>query len=106
MLLPCAAGGAGPGVSAPTWLDWNHAGSIAGLFNLPYVTQMLTVDNYSVAFSGHRAAHGPGAAALLALLRGGRRAQPGRVLLAAAVFAGGAIMMVSYNHLHHAVRGH
>ena len=33
-------------------LDWNHAGSLPGLFDSPYVAQMLTVDNYSVAFSG------------------------------------------------------
>ena len=33
-------------------LDWNHTGSITGLFESPYVAQMFTVDNYSVAFSG------------------------------------------------------
>jgi len=33
-------------------LDWNHAGSFAGLSESPYVAQMFTVDNYSVAFSG------------------------------------------------------
>ena len=33
-------------------LDWNHASSLTNLFDSPYISQMLTVDNYSVAFSG------------------------------------------------------
>ncbi|TDN39915.1 NADH-quinone oxidoreductase subunit N [Hymenobacter sp. UV11] len=80
-------------------LDWNHAGSITGLFDSPYVAQMLTVDNYSVAFSGivlltalvllpfsrsYVAANEPNLAEYYSLL------------LFSLV---GAIMMVSYNHL-------
>jgi NADH-quinone oxidoreductase subunit N len=80
-------------------LDWNHAGSITGLFDSPYVSQMLTVDNYSVAFSGivlltalvllpfsrsYVAAGEPNLAEYYSLL------------LFSLV---GAIMMVSYNHL-------
>ncbi|MDJ0366562.1 NADH-quinone oxidoreductase subunit N [Hymenobacter sp. H14-R3] len=80
-------------------LDWNHAGSITGLFDSPYVAQMLTVDNYSVAFSGivllttlvllpfsrsYVAAGEPNLAEYYSLL------------LFSLV---GAIMMVSYNHL-------
>ncbi|MGI4744196.1 MAG: NADH-quinone oxidoreductase subunit N [Janthinobacterium lividum] len=33
-------------------LDWNHTGSFTALSESPYVAQMFTVDNYSVAFSG------------------------------------------------------
>jgi len=80
-------------------LDWNHAGSLAGLFDSPYVAQMLTVDNYSVAFSG--------IVLLTALLllpfstsyvRAGEPnlAEYYSLLLFSLV---GAIMMVSYNHL-------
>lgn len=80
-------------------LDWNHAGSLPGLFDSPYVAQMLTVDNYSVAFSGivlltalvllpfsrsYVAAGEPNLAEYYSLL------------LFSLV---GAIMMVSYNHL-------
>jgi NADH-quinone oxidoreductase subunit N len=80
-------------------LDWNHAGSLTGLFDSPYITQMLTVDNYSVAFSGivlltalllvpfsrsYVAAGEPNLAEYYSLL------------LFSLV---GAIMMVSYNHL-------
>jgi NADH-quinone oxidoreductase subunit N len=80
-------------------LDWNHAGSLNGLFDSPYVSQMLTVDNYSVAFSGivlltallllpfsrsYVAAGEPNLAEYYSLL------------LFSLV---GAIMMVSYNHL-------
>ncbi|QKG53168.1 NADH-quinone oxidoreductase subunit N [Hymenobacter sp. BRD67] len=80
-------------------LDWNHAGSMTGLFDSPYVTQMLSVNNYSVAFSGivlftalvllpfsrsYVAAHEPNLAEYYSLL------------LFSLV---GAIMMVSYNHL-------
>ena len=80
-------------------LDWNHAGSITGLFDSPYVAQMLTVDNYSVAFSGivlltalvllpfsrsYVAAGEPNLAEYYSLL------------LFSLV---GAIMMVGYNHL-------
>jgi NADH-quinone oxidoreductase subunit N len=80
-------------------LDWNHAGSITGLFDSPYVAQMLTVDNYSVAFSGivlltallllpfsrsYVAAGEPNLAEYYSLL------------LFSLV---GAMMMVSYNHL-------
>jgi NADH-quinone oxidoreductase subunit N len=80
-------------------LDWNHAGSLNGLFDSPYISQMLTVDNYSVAFSGivlltallllpfsrsYVAAGEPNLAEYYSLL------------LFSLV---GAIMMVSYNHL-------
>jgi NADH-quinone oxidoreductase subunit N len=80
-------------------LDWNHAGSLGGLFDSPYISQMLTVDNYSVAFSGivlltalllvpfsnsYVAAGEPNLAEYYSLL------------LFSLV---GAIMMVSYNHL-------
>jgi NADH-quinone oxidoreductase subunit N len=80
-------------------LDWNHAGSFGGLFDSPYISQMLTVDNYSVAFSGivlltalllvpfsnsYVAAGEPNLAEYYSLL------------LFSLV---GAIMMVSYNHL-------
>jgi NADH-quinone oxidoreductase subunit N len=80
-------------------LDWNHTGVVAGLFDVPYMAQMLTVDNYSVAFSGivlltalllvpfsrsYVAAGEPNLAEYYSLL------------LFALV---GAIMMVSYNHL-------
>ena len=79
-------------------LDWNHGG-LTALFDSPYVIQMLTVDNYSVAFSGivlltalvllpfsrsYVAAHEPNLAEYYSLL------------LFSLV---GAIMMVSYNHL-------
>ncbi|MGI4737183.1 MAG: NADH-quinone oxidoreductase subunit N [Janthinobacterium lividum] len=80
-------------------LDWNHVGSLTGVFDSPYVAQMLTVDNYSVAFSGivlltallllpfsrsYVAAGEPNLAEYYSLL------------LFSLV---GAIMMVSYNHL-------
>jgi NADH-quinone oxidoreductase subunit N len=80
-------------------LDWNHAGSLPGLFDSPYVAQMLTVNNYSVAFGGivlltalvllpfsrsYVAAGEPNLAEYYSLL------------LFSLV---GAIMMVSYNHL-------
>ncbi|RZK33004.1 MAG: NADH-quinone oxidoreductase subunit N, partial [Hymenobacter sp.] len=80
-------------------LDWNHAGGTTGLFDSPYITQMMTVDNYSVAFSGivlltallllpfsrsYVAAGEPNLAEYYSLL------------LFSLV---GAIMMVSYNHL-------
>jgi NADH-quinone oxidoreductase subunit N len=80
-------------------LDWNHTGAVAGLFDVPYMAQMLTVDNYSVAFSGivllttllllpfsrsYVAAGEPNLAEYYSLL------------LFSLV---GAIMMVSYNHL-------
>jgi len=80
-------------------LDWNHAVSLTGLFDSPYISQMLTVDNYSVAFSGivlltallllpfsrsYVAAGEPNLAEYYSLL------------LFSLV---GAIMMVSYNHL-------
>ena len=80
-------------------LDWNHASSLTGLFDSPYISQMLTVDNYSVAFSGivlltalllvpfsrsYVAAGEPNLAEYYSLL------------LFSLV---GAIMMVSYNHL-------
>jgi NADH-quinone oxidoreductase subunit N len=80
-------------------LDWNHAGSINGLFDSPYVTQMLTVDNYSVAFSGIVLL-----TALLLLPFSNSYVAAGEpnlaeyysLLLFSLV---GAIMMVSYNHL-------
>jgi NADH-quinone oxidoreductase subunit N len=80
-------------------LDWNHASSLTSLFDSPYISQMLTVDNYSVAFSGivlltalllvpfsrsYVAAGEPNLAEYYSLL------------LFSLV---GAIMMVSYNHL-------
>ena len=80
-------------------LDWNHAASLPGFLDSPYVSQMLTVDNYSVAFSGivlltalvllpfsrsYVAAHEANLAEYYSLL------------LFSLV---GAIMMVSYNHL-------
>ena len=80
-------------------LDWNHAGGMTSLFSSPYITQMMTVDNYSVAFSGivlltallllpfsrsYVAAGEPNLAEYYSLL------------LFSLV---GAIMMVSYNHL-------
>ena len=80
-------------------LDWNHAGSITGLFDSPYVAQMLTVDNYSVAFSGIVLL------TTLVLLPFSRSyvvagesnlAEYYSLLLFSLV---GAIMMVSYNHL-------
>jgi NADH-quinone oxidoreductase subunit N len=80
-------------------LDWNHAGSLNGLFDSPYVTQMLTVDNYSVAFSGIVLL-----TALLLLPFSNSYVAAGEpnlaeyysLLLFSLV---GAIMMVSYNHL-------
>ncbi|MFD1872079.1 NADH-quinone oxidoreductase subunit N [Hymenobacter bucti] len=80
-------------------LDWNHAGSISGLFDSPYVTQMLTVDNYSVAFSGIVLLT---ALLLLPFSRSyvvagePNLAEYYSLLLFSLV---GAIMMVSYNHL-------
>jgi NADH-quinone oxidoreductase subunit N len=80
-------------------LDWNHGSSLGGLFDSPYISQMLTVNNYSVAFSGivlltalllvpfsrsYVAAGEPNLAEYYSLL------------LFSLV---GAIMMVSYNHL-------
>jgi NADH-quinone oxidoreductase subunit N len=80
-------------------LDWNHTGSLNGLFDSPYVTQMLTVDNYSVAFSGIVLL-----TALLLLPFSNSYVAAGEpnlaeyysLLLFSLV---GAIMMVSYNHL-------
>jgi NADH-quinone oxidoreductase subunit N len=80
-------------------LDWNHAGSLTGLFDSPYLVQMLTVDNYSVAFSGIVLL-----TALLLLPFSNSYVQAGEpnlaeyysLLLFSLV---GAIMMVSYNHL-------
>ncbi|MBJ6142049.1 NADH-quinone oxidoreductase subunit N [Hymenobacter sp. BT559] len=80
-------------------LDWNHAGSISGLFDSPYISQMLTVDNYSVAFSGIVLL-----TALLLLPFSNSYVAAGEpnlaeyysLLLFSLV---GAIMMVSYNHL-------
>jgi NADH-quinone oxidoreductase subunit N len=80
-------------------LDWNHASSLTGLFDSPYISQMLTVDNYSVAFSG--------IVLLTALLLvpfsrsyvvagEPNLAEYYSLLLFSLV---GAIMMVSYNHL-------
>jgi NADH-quinone oxidoreductase subunit N len=78
-------------------LDWNHAEAL--FTDSPYISQMLTVDNYSVAFSGivlltallllpfsrsYVAAGEPNLAEYYSLL------------LFSLV---GAIMMVSYNHL-------
>ncbi|AMR27010.1 NADH dehydrogenase [Hymenobacter psoromatis] len=80
-------------------LDWNHAGSITGLFDSPYVRQMLTVDNYSVAFSGIVLLT---ALVLLPFSRSyvvagePNLAEYYSLLLFSLV---GAIMMVSYNHL-------
>ena len=80
-------------------LDWNHAGSLAGLFDSPYVAQMLTVDNYSVAFSGIVLLT---ALVLLPFSRSyvvadePNLAEYYSLLLFSLV---GAIMMVSYNHL-------
>ncbi|MDQ2795091.1 MAG: NADH-quinone oxidoreductase subunit N, partial [Bacteroidota bacterium] len=80
-------------------LDWNHAGSITGLFDSPYVSQMLTVDNYSVAFSGIVLLT---ALVLLPFSRSyvvagePNLAEYYSLLLFSLV---GAIMMVSYNHL-------
>jgi len=80
-------------------LDWNHAGSITGLFDSPYVAQMLTVDNYSVAFSGIVLLT---ALVLLPFSRSyvvagePNLAEYYSLLLFSLV---GAIMMVSYNHL-------
>ncbi|MGI4871912.1 MAG: NADH-quinone oxidoreductase subunit N [Janthinobacterium lividum] len=80
-------------------LDWNHAGSLPGFLSSPYLAQMMTIDNYSVAFSGivvltalllipfsrsYVAAGEPNLAEYYSLL------------LFALV---GAIMMVSYSHL-------
>jgi NADH-quinone oxidoreductase subunit N len=80
-------------------LDWNHAGSIPGFLDSPYISQMLVVDNYSVAFSG--------IVLLTALLLipfsrsyvvagEPNLAEYYSLLLFSLV---GAIMMVSYNHL-------
>ncbi len=80
-------------------LDWNHAGSITGLFDSPYVAQMLTVDNYSVAFSGIVLLT---ALVLLPFSRSyvvagePNLAEYYSLLLFSLV---GAIMMVGYNHL-------
>ena len=80
-------------------LDWNHAGSLPGLFDSPYVAQMLTVNNYSVAFSGIVLLT---ALVLLPFSRSyvaagePNLAEYYSVLLFSLV---GAIMMVSYNHL-------
>ncbi len=80
-------------------LDWNHASSVPGLLDSSYVAPMLTVDNFSVAFSGivllttllllpfsrsYVTAHEPNLAEYYSLL------------LFALV---GALMMVGYNHL-------
>ncbi|RZK19325.1 MAG: NADH-quinone oxidoreductase subunit N [Hymenobacter sp.] len=80
-------------------LDWNHAGSLTGLFDSPYISQMLTVDNYSVAFSGIVLLT---ALLLLPFSRSyvvagePNLAEYYSLLLFSLV---GAIMMVSYNHL-------
>nr|GFD54643.1 hypothetical protein [Tanacetum cinerariifolium] len=55
---------------------------------------------------GHRAAHGSAAGTLLQFLRGGRRAQPRRVLLATAVLAGRGHHDGELQPPHHALRGH
>ncbi len=80
-------------------LDWNHAGSLTGLFDSPYISQMITVDNYSVAFSGIVLLT---ALLLLPFSRSyvvagePNLAEYYSLLLFSLV---GAIMMVSYNHL-------
>ncbi|MGI4863565.1 MAG: NADH-quinone oxidoreductase subunit N [Janthinobacterium lividum] len=80
-------------------LDWNHAGSLTGLFDSPYIAQMITVDNYSVAFSGIVLLT---ALLLLPFSRSyvvagePNLAEYYSLLLFSLV---GAIMMVSYNHL-------
>ncbi len=80
-------------------LDWNHAGSLTGLYESPYVAQMFTVDNYSVAFSGIVLL-----TALVLLPFSGSYVAAGEpnlaeyysLLLFSLV---GAMMMVGYNHL-------
>ncbi len=80
-------------------LDWNHAGSIPAFLDSPYISQMLTVDNYSVAFSGIVLLT---ALLLLPFSRSyvvagePNLAEYYSLLLFSLV---GAIMMVSYNHL-------
>ena len=80
-------------------LDWNHAGSPPGFLESPYISQMLTVDNYSVAFSGIVLL-----TALLLLPFSRSYVAAGELNLAEyyslLLFSlVGAIMMVSYNHL-------
>jgi len=80
-------------------LDWNHAGSFSEVLSSPYVADMLTVDNYSVAFSGIVLLT---ALVLLPFSRSYVRlgepnlAEYYSLLLFSLV---GAIMMVGYNHL-------
>ncbi|MVN74731.1 NADH-quinone oxidoreductase subunit NuoN [Hymenobacter sp. HMF4947] len=80
-------------------LDWNHAGSLPGFLESPYISQMLTVDNFSVAFSGIVLLT---ALVLLPFSRSyvvagePNLAEYYSLLLFSLV---GAIMMVSYNHL-------
>ncbi|NML68189.1 NADH-quinone oxidoreductase subunit N [Hymenobacter sp. RP-2-7] len=80
-------------------LDWNHAGSLSGMLASPYVADMLTVDNYSVAFSGIVLLT---ALVLLPFSRSYVRlgepnlAEYYSLLLFSLV---GAIMMIGYNHL-------
>ena len=80
-------------------LDWNQAGSLTGIIGAPYVSDMLTVDNYTVAFSGIVLL-----TALLLLPFSNSYVRLGEpnlaeyysLLLFALV---GAIMMIGYNHL-------
>ncbi|RZK35893.1 MAG: NADH-quinone oxidoreductase subunit N, partial [Hymenobacter sp.] len=80
-------------------LDWNHAGSLTSVIDAPYVGDMLTVDNYAVAFSGIVLL-----TALLLLPFSNSYVRLGEpnlaeyysLLLFALV---GAIMMIGYNHL-------
>ena len=80
-------------------LDWNHAGSFSEMLASPYVADMLTVDNFSVAFSGIVLLT---ALVLLPFSRSYVRlgepnlAEYYSLLLFSLV---GAIMMIGYNHL-------
>ena len=80
-------------------LDWNHAGSIPGLLTSPYVAGMLTVDNFSVAFSGIVLLT---ALLLLPFSRSYvRLGEPNLAEYYSLLLFGlvGAIMMIAYNHL-------
>jgi NADH-quinone oxidoreductase subunit N len=80
-------------------LDWNHAGSFNGLLDSPYVADMLTVDNFSVAFSSIVLLT---ALVLLPFSRSYvRLGEPNLAEYYSLLLFGlvGAIMMIGYNHL-------
>lgn len=80
-------------------LDWNHAASLTAVLDSSYVAGMLTVDNFSVAFSGIVLLT---ALLLLPFSRSYvRDGEPNLAEYYSLLLFGlvGAIMMIAYNHL-------